>query len=1003
MRKIIKILAGSTVPAFFVVLAIIIAKANYEPGTFLSGWDTLHPEFDYSLYVKRMLFGVWQEHQGVGAVASQAHPAELTRMLLFSPLSILLPVYLLRYVFYFITLIIGVLGVYYLGMGFFENRKIAKVTSVLGALYYLFNLSTLQQYYVPLEMFAVYFAVIPWFFLTAVKYLRDKTKLNLLLFLITAVFSSSMAHTPTLFYVFSGLFIGFLIVRSILVFKIGNFIRSVLLILILFSVNLYWILPNTYFLRNHANEVEMSKIHTDFTPEAFYQSQNYGDIDDIVLQKNFLFNWREYNFDESKFVNLMDEWMPFVDSNEYKVVSYALLGLAGLGFLFSLLKGNKNMLAMSTVFGVSLLFLIKQNPPFSDLFIYLRDKFPLLKEGLRFPFTKFSFTYTLPISLFISSVFYYPLDFFSRRRVKTLKFFASTSLYILLVCVLLSISFLGLPFFKGNLVSPSMKVSIPPAYFEMFDYFKNIPNDKRIAKFPVQNQWGWVFYDWGYQGAGFTWFGLKQPTMDREFNRWSPYNETFYNEISNVLYQYQLISPGKYSEENIDLISKNNKEVVTQFEKTLDKYDISYLLLDESVLNAGGDPDILFRDEFKDLAEKSEKISLVEKFDFLDIYKVEENKTNQFLSVPETITFVNSNPIYSVTDPVYAKYGDYLQKENEIGYPFVNFDERSGVTIKVNEAEDEIEFENPNLKVSATFPITEMTTESFSSEQGFSQGYNCDLEKLGSVGKEHTEKGNIYTATDNGVSCDYYFYPKIDRSKSYILRIKGVNTKGRSLKIYLYNPKTGKIDLESLLPEKEFDEYFLINQKEPQLALQNGENPTLGYTLNVETRSFGKIASENRIEKIEFIPIDLNWFYQIKTKDTSNFVLNNIKLTNIRKLSPTNYLFTADRVNQVSNLDGVVVLSQGYEDGWVAYALDNNKKTTGNLIKGYFPMFIGKRMEHVKVNGWENGWYLPSDRFETEVVIIFWPQYLEWVGFILLILIIALITFYTSRRKKTSE
>ena len=63
--------------------------------------------------------------------------------------------------------------------------------------------------------------------------------------------------------------------------------------------------------------------------------------------------------------------------------------------------------------------------------------------------------------------------------------------------------------------------------------------------------------------------------------------------------------------------------------------------------------------------------------------------------------------------------------------------------------------------------------------------------------------------------------------------------------------------------------------------------------------------------------------------------------------------------------DGLLVLSQGYDSGWIAIGFPNYK-----LLK------------HVKVNSWENGWMVSDS---NHIIILFWPQYLEFAGFVLLI------------------
>ncbi len=65
---------------------------------------------------------------------------------------------------------------------------------------------------------------------------------------------------------------------------------------------------------------------------------------------------------------------------------------------------------------------------------------------------------------------------------------------------------------------------------------------------------------------------------------------------------------------------------------------------------------------------------------------------------------------------------------------------------------------------------------------------------------------------------------------------------------------------------------------------------------------------------------------------------------------------------------GILELGQGFENGWVSYP----------------------KIEHVKVNGWSNGFIVPDSHAlsTTSHYLVFWPQFLEWGGFILLVLTI---------------
>src|SRR3990170_4136061 len=84
-------------PFLLVVLTVFISFLNYTPGTFLTGWDTLHPEFNFAQNFSNIFFGVFRTDQGLGAVAAHAHMAELPRLVLLWLFSFIFPLSFLRY------------------------------------------------------------------------------------------------------------------------------------------------------------------------------------------------------------------------------------------------------------------------------------------------------------------------------------------------------------------------------------------------------------------------------------------------------------------------------------------------------------------------------------------------------------------------------------------------------------------------------------------------------------------------------------------------------------------------------------------------------------------------------------------------------------------------------------------------------------------------------------------------------------------------------------------
>jgi len=935
-------------PFLILIIVSVIGWKNYIPGTYLSGWDTLHPEFNLGLYLKRIFFGVWQEHQGLGSVASQAHASELPRMTIIFLLSKLLPQFNVRYFFFCISLGVGALGIYFFVYYLIaiNKNKYLDVSSFLASLFYIFNLTTVQQFYVPLEMFAVHYATIPWLFLFATRFLREGKKRLLIWFSIITIFSASMAHTSTLFYVYLITFLIYIVGVIFFVRKKYLLKRGFILIFLTVLLNLYWILPNIYWIKNCSKEVEESKISTIFSDEAFLQGKSFGDLNSLSLSKNFLFNWREYSFKENTFVDLLDEWKTHLDLKYIKEIGYGIFSIAILGIVISFFSKSAYIWSLFPLLLTSIFFWINSNPPFEAIFDYLRNNSDLFKEGLRFPFTKFS----ILLIFCLSTYFGFSLQFIFEKVKK----FSGLLLIIIFSCLV----YFGLPALQGFLISPSMKVNIPSDYFEVFNYFSEQNPSKRVAKIPLNTFWGWNYYSWNYQGAGFTWFGIPQPTLDREFDRWSSFNESFYNQASYYLY---------------------NKDLEL-FEKTLEKYQVKYLLLDESLVNAGGNSKLLFIPEIKEMISKSERIKEIEKIGFLSIYETDFNLEENYIFSPENYVRLNVDQNYSQIDPIYEKFGTYVFDKKGITYPFVNFDKRG--SLEIFEDKDFLNFKNGDIK--AMFPLEEKITEDFSLNRGFKEAYNCDLKKIGEVWKEIKYDGVWYKALGSGVSCDFFDYSNLSYDQGYALRIKGKNLKGRSLKIYLYNKKTTRMDLEELLPNGEFDEYFVVLP-----TTKENEKEDKGYTLNLETRSFGKVASENMIELIEFVPVDINFLTSLVTEPESvEIITNNLNVTNTYKFGTSNYL--VDYENQ-----GLLVLGQGYDEGWNAFMLSGNHDT---MIAKYLPFIYSKPLEHVKVNSWANGWIIPEGK--GSVTIVFWPQYLEWGGMILGFSALFIVTIFSLKKSK---
>lgn len=643
------------------VLTVIVGLlfvTNYVPGTWLSGWDTLHPEFNFSLYWERVFYGAWQEHQGLGAPAAQGHASEIPRVIILYLMSWLMPDSMLRYAFFFICIWWGVFGTYIFthrlvatGMRF-KSRLVALVTAFV----YLFNLTVVQQFYVPLEMFAVHYAALPWLAYFLVSYWKNGSKKSLWGLLIVSILGAPMAHTSTLWYVMCGGF-GLVGIAWVVSCKLSfeSIKRVVVTLSLMLSANLFWILPNLYYIINHSQVVSESTIHSTFSEEAFLQGRVYGRWNDVLLQKNFLFNWRVFDYQQEQFVDLLSVWRAHLDDQiVIQLIAYSIWLMALLGLIGGVKRRQREVLVFAPMLLMSVFFWVNVNPPFTEIFTWLRDNISLFREGLRFPFTKFSIMMIFSLSI----LFGLGLDSFANR-------YTTRKGLIIFTCIYgLSLIGLGWPMFQGHLISPTMKVKFPSEYFEIFDWFETQPHHARVAKLPLHTYWGWNYYDWGYQGAGFTWFGLPQPTLDREFDRWGQHNEGFYNELSFAVYgkDWQLV------------------------DKVLDKYKVQFLLMDESVINPGGTKDVLFIEEMKDNFSLNPKYELVKQAGFLSVYKYDLDNPDWVWSV-DNPKLIDADLTYVNYDPIYDTYGDYVNLEGGSIFPFINFDNRSDLDIEFGNEE----------------------------------------------------------------------------------------------------------------------------------------------------------------------------------------------------------------------------------------------------------------------------------------------------------------------------
>jgi len=982
-----RLLTAHIFPIILIFITLVISLRNYSSGTFLSGWDTLHPEFNFSQQLTNVLTGVWRGDQGLGAVATHSHIGELPRILVLWFLSLLLPLSLLRYAWILGCFIIGPLGVYvFLTKYVFRTPTlVSRMAAFLGSLFYIFNLGTVQHFYVPFEMFTTQYAFLGWLFYAATKYVFEERKKHLLFFAIFAFLATPMAYSALLWYAFAAELTLYLITLTYIE-KRRLFTRSSLtLIITLLCVNAFWLLPNWYFYATHAADVPLAHTNRLFSEEAFLHNKQYGNLVDSVVFKNFLFNWNHQMGLRTE--NILEIWKAHLANPFIAAIGYIGALVVGIGIIIAVIKRNKIALALFPIALVSLLMIINMNPPFDMFFNLLRDHFSILKEGLRFPWTKFSLLLMFSFSVFFALTFETILRKINFRVIQILTI-AAASIILMIY---------GLPMFNGFLIDPAMRVKIPDEYFELHDYVNKQPEVGRLAPLPMHSIWGWEYYDWGYQGAGFLWFGLNVPVLARDFDRWSPYNEQYYRELSTALYARD----------------------VKQVEALADKYQIHYFLLDESVIFPANKPNALWYHETEDLFTQSTKIHLDRTFGKkLKLYTVDLSySSDSFVQTPSEFLTIGPQLRGGYTDQP-ALNGTYVtQANNDIVYPARLMIDRYGqidpINILMTDTQVFLRLTDqplPNYQISPSWDSDEIYPKvlreyypedvAFEKEsQLYSQnellwvGFPNIGEKVLLKNQEQQTKecgtknegvsnrrvGEDYVAFEaiSDASCDYVHFNN-RQGLGQLVIIEAKHVAGLSIRLCITNTITRRCDVYTELGNNpDWQKYAFVV---PPIG-----SGSTGFDVHVNTISIGTFKSENQVRSIQMIPLP---YYRLQnlvlTKHEAQPTKENAAVF-IEGTAQSSWLYTAKMDNGANENNNLVVLNQAFDSGWLAFQRTNT-----------FP-FIKPIGKHILVNNWANGWEiepsainnqssdcLKAESCQLKAYIFFWPQVLEWIGFLLL-------------------
>jgi len=585
-------------------VCLFLAFANYQPGTWLIGWDNLVPEFNFRLDIKRSLFSVWQEYRGLGLLGGMAHAADLSRELLLYLLSAIgrIPSANIRYLWTFFTLALGPISVYLLLNKIIlktkSDPKTVRFASFLGGLFYLLNLATVQYFYTPFETFHSFFGFFPLLIFIIIRYLEKPKIVNFLILTTVLIFSSSAFYVQTLFIVLILCLLPITLeYLSTHRFHKKSILTSFYFLLSTFFTQAYWLIPAVFFAATNAGVAGSAHINLVSSPETAARNLEFATLKDLAFLKGYWFNYVDLALDQ-KYDYLLLPWRNHLNQPVIAILGVIAFALVLTGIYYSLKKKLHYGKAFLSFLLISGFFLLGGGQ--------LIGRFiPLIGELFRSPFTKFSVALSFTYSIFFAVGCIFLLDLFSFLHSRL-------TYYLTLFTVSLALVIYMTPAFTGNLISPTMRLKIPQEYFQTFEFFKGEDPATRIANFPQYTFWGWNYYSWGYRGSGFLWYGIKQPILDRAFDVWEKSSQKYYEEISTALY------------------NQDRQE----FERLIDKYAINWILLDRNIIAPGAETD-LGNQKLLDIINSSNKFTLAENFDDkILIYKTDVDKNiKNFLSV----------------------------------------------------------------------------------------------------------------------------------------------------------------------------------------------------------------------------------------------------------------------------------------------------------------------------------------------------------------------------------
>lgn len=1041
-------------------IEIVLFITNYTPGTYLMGWDNLMPEFNLWLNLKRSLFGVWQEYRGLGLLDGLSQAATLFHTLYIAILSLVLNQSMVRYVFIFGTHLVGGIGFFLLLkhltknakasffgalfymlniaviqmyfapleafavhfaalplLAFFAIKAIDKPSLKNYLIFFLFALLTTPQSFVPtlFIVFCVFFVFLLFFQAKSKKSWKEAITIFalfvvanlfwLLPYSYSAVYNAKVIpqtrinqfSSEEIFYrnkAFGDLFSvlrlnGFMIdtveydnlqhkndyfMSSWRSYQNGPFYNLSYLAFLLVA------LAGLFFIMRQKRK-EFYPYVAAFLISFFFLANNTPILSQInqFLRNLFPVFAEAFRFPFTKFAILF----------AFTLSVFATFGLSYILDKFNSWKKFVILIAVAVILGISFpafrgyfvspLLRVKLPKEYLDLMSYLNKKDENQRIALLPAQTFWNWQYRLwgqrgsgflwyGIKQPILERPFDPWSLYNEQFYNELSYAINFQQVDLLKKTLLKydVSYLLV---DHNIVN---NLSSKPINYDQLDRFlAGVDSLKKEQKFGTLTLYkNTVSSPWVYS------LPQNSPTL---FNTFFVSNkDVIYDQLGNYIsasdgsiwYPFVSLYSGKL-QDNLQFITEEKQDsIVISPKQQIALSGQSVIILPNLFVNESLIP---VRVEVKNGA-----LNLLPLYPTIYVNGQKLKQQNETLSLPIEqvvnplkITLTDNGQEIKSGDIVYIrnKYLNIFKLEGKGIIERVTFDTRvykpleETFQYQVGSVKD-IKIEVPKIKSPYTYEHL-IKPDRYKIHVPTRQ--EILFKRIDSFVKTKEDKKNQTVSFEvKGNSADLSFWAEnLLHDASYMIFARNNYDEGLPVSFSVDNPFEKRAELDTRLSKESEKNTFVLPPTQKYFQ---------GYGFHFTIKSVGTEISKNTIEDFSLYPFPYETLTNLYIEHQE---LNNVSpgadKSSLLFKKPSYFSYT---INPHGNLNGYFVLSQSYHPGWIAYQ-------NGKELKN-----------HVLVNNWANGWKLDG---KGEVTVVFWPQYLEFAGFGLLI--ISFLVIILRRRK----